>query len=98
MEASETGPDLSAKEIEEIAERLKSGQYLPEYLRNRLFHTQQEAELAYAGKVPRSRVLSDAMAVPLQAVKRFGEPSDGWTNKLIFGENLQVLKELLEMK
>jgi hypothetical protein len=38
------------------------------------------------------------MAVPLQTVKRFGEPSGGWTNKLIFGDNLQVLKELLEMK
>jgi DNA modification methylase len=92
------GTGLSAKEVEAIAERLKAGQYLPDYLRDRLFQTQQEAELAYAAKVPRSRVLSDTMAVPLQTVKRFGEPSNGWTNRLVFGDNLQVLKELLEMK
>lgn len=98
MEESEKGPGLSAKEIESIADRLNSGQYLPEYLRSRLFQTQQEAELGYAAKVPRSRVLSETMAVPLQTMKRFGEPADGWTNKLIFGDNLQVLKELLEMK
>ena len=38
------------------------------------------------------------MAVPLQTLKRFGEPDRGWTNKLVFGDNLQVLKTLLEMK
>lgn len=98
MEESENGPGLDADEIAEVAKRLSAGQYLPEYLRDRLFQTQQEAELGYAAKVPRSRVLSETMAVPLQVMKRFGEPSGDWTNKLIFGDNLQVLKELLEMK
>ena len=35
---------------------------------------------------------------PINARQRFGGPSGSWTNKLIFGENLQALKELLEMK
>jgi DNA modification methylase len=38
------------------------------------------------------------MAVPLQSLKRFGEADAGWINKLVFGDNLQVLKTLLEMK
>jgi predicted RNA methylase len=40
------------------------------------------------------------MAVPLQKVKTFrnGESGNGWTNMLIFGENFQVLKTLLQMK
>jgi hypothetical protein len=45
MEESEKGPSLTAKEIEAISERLKSGQYLPEYLRDRLFQTQQEVTI-----------------------------------------------------
>jgi len=40
------------------------------------------------------------MAVPLQKVKVFGnvKDDDKWHNKLIFGDNLQVLKKLLKMK
>ncbi|GIV34625.1 MAG: hypothetical protein KatS3mg031_2160 [Chitinophagales bacterium] len=40
------------------------------------------------------------MAVPLQPVKTFrnGKEANGWTNMLIFGDNLQVLKTLLQMK
>ncbi|MFH1902708.1 MAG: site-specific DNA-methyltransferase [Candidatus Omnitrophota bacterium] len=40
------------------------------------------------------------MAVPLQRVKTFrnGKNGNGWTNMLIFGDNLQVLKTLLQMK
>ena len=39
------------------------------------------------------------MAVPFQTLKRFGSSNDGdWTNLVIQGDNLQVLKTLLEMK
>ena len=98
METNGPGPGLTPDEINTLTDQLKAGQYLPDYLRDRLFQSQQEAELAYGGKTSRSQVLSETMAVPLQTVKRFGESSDGWTDKLIFGDNLQVLKELLEMK
>jgi site-specific DNA-methyltransferase (adenine-specific) len=38
--------------------------------------------------------------VPLQEVSNFNTPADyeGWQNKLIFGDNLQVLKRLIEDK
>lgn len=79
--------------------RLKAGEYLDEYLRPLLFRRAKEYELDYAEKAAKSRVLADTMAVPLQPLKRFGGDTDGdWCNRLIFGDNLQVLKTLLEMK
>ena len=38
------------------------------------------------------------MAVPLQSVKTFGKNDSVWHNKLIFGDNIQVLKSLLRLK
>ncbi len=38
------------------------------------------------------------MAVPLQAERTFGKNGVEWHNKLIFGDNLQVMKTLLEQK
>lgn len=45
-------------------------------------------------------MFADTMAVSLQRVKTFqnGKNGNGWTNMLIFGDNLQVLKTLLHMK
>jgi adenine-specific DNA-methyltransferase len=39
-------------------------------------------------------VLADTMAVPLQPLKRFGTPREDWSNRPVFGDNLQVLKTL----
>jgi site-specific DNA-methyltransferase (adenine-specific)/adenine-specific DNA-methyltransferase len=76
-----------------------------------LFNTKKEYELIYEDKEREEDILADTMAVPLQKVKTFrngGIPSplvgqdkgegDLWTNMLIFGDNLQVLKTLLKMK
>ena len=38
------------------------------------------------------------MAVPLQPVSTFGQNGVEWQNKLIFGDNLQAMKTLLQMK
>jgi site-specific DNA-methyltransferase (adenine-specific)/adenine-specific DNA-methyltransferase len=89
---------LTEDQIEVLADRLRKGEYLDEYLRPLLFRQAREYELAYAEKAPKSRVLAETMAVPLQPLKRFGSSTDGWTNQLVFGDNLQVLKTLLEMK
>ncbi|MCX6880279.1 MAG: hypothetical protein NTW21_41710 [Verrucomicrobia bacterium] len=43
-------------------------------------------------------IIANMLAVPLQKVRTFGKNGDGWHNKLIFGDNLQVMKSLLEMK
>ncbi|HHV82031.1 TPA: site-specific DNA-methyltransferase [bacterium] len=91
---------LSEQEIERIVSLLKEGKPLPEDYKPILFDTKKEYELVYAGKEREEDILADTMAVPLQPVKTFrnGENGNGWTNMLIFGDNLQVLKTLLQMK
>ncbi len=94
-----THPPLSEHELAAVVSKLNAGEPLDEYWRQRLFPQPKEAELSYAGKKERGRILNDTLGVPLQTLKRFGEAEDGaWTNRLIFGENLQVLKTLLDMK
>lgn len=90
---------LSEEQIEQIADTLRAGRPLPPYLFPHLFERPKEYELSYAGKARRADVLAETLAVPLQAVKRFGGngPAD-WTNLLILGDNIQVLKHLLDLK
>lgn len=105
---------LSEQEIERIVSLLKEGKPLPEDYKNILFGTKKEYELIYADKDREEDILADTMAVPLQKVKTFrngdGTVPDlrsearrigtvpDWTNMLTFGDNLQVLKTLLQMK
>lgn len=91
-------PVLSEAEIEAISERLRDGQFLDDHYREALFRPAREALLAYAGKESRGSILANTMGVPLQPVKRFGGNGTDWTNKLVFGDNLQVLKRILELK
>ncbi len=86
---------LSEREIEFITRCLKEGKPLPDSYRYIIpFETKKEYELTYADKEREEDILADTFAVPLQPVKTFGSNGDGWTNKLIFGDNLQVLKTL----
>lgn len=103
---------LSEQEIEWVISLLREGkplsenykenliQLLEELKQSVLFQTKKEYELLYADKEREEDILADTMAVPLQPVKTFnnGNKADGWTNMLIFGDNLQVLKTLLQMK
>jgi len=90
---------LTEEQIDAIVEFLKEGRPLPEEYRWLLFEDKQETELIYAGKTRDVDVLTEAMAVPLQKVKVFGDVRDEqWHNMLIFGDNLQILKTLLKMK
>ena len=91
---------LSEQEIERILSFLKEGKPLPEDYKAILFDTKKEYELIYADKEREEDILADTMAVPLQEVKTFrdGKKGNDWTNMLIFGDNLQVLKTLLQMK
>jgi len=87
---------LSQNEIEFITQCLKEGKPLPDSYRYIIpFETKKEYELTYADKEREEDILADTFAVPLQPVKTFGSNGDGWTNKLIFGDNLQVLKTLM---
>lgn len=89
---------LTEEQIEQIASRLRAGKALPPYLLPHLFEQPREYELAYAGKMRRVDVIAETMALPLQPAKSFGPQSDSWSNKLILGDNLQVLRTLLQMK
>jgi DNA modification methylase len=91
---------LSDQKIELINSLLKEGIPLPEEYKSLLFESKSEYELTYAGKEREVDILADTMLVPLQPVKTFmqGESNKDWMNMLIFGDNLQVLKTLLQMK
>ncbi|ODS32430.1 MAG: adenine-specific DNA methylase [Candidatus Scalindua rubra] len=88
---------LSKKDRQRIIEILESGEALPLDYKHILFPPEKkEYELVYAGKEREEDILADTMAVPLQPIKTFGKNGNGWTNKLIFGDNLQVMKSLLD--
>lgn len=88
---------LSDKQKNTIIEILESGEDLPVDYKHILFPPEKkEYELVYASKEREEDILADTMAVPLQPVKTFGTNVNGWTNKLIFGDNLQVMKALLD--
>jgi len=91
---------LSDEQIERIASLLREGKPLPEDYKTTLFETKKEYELVYADKAREEDILADTMAVPVQAVKTFcaNAANNDWTNMLIFGDNLQILKSLLQMK
>jgi site-specific DNA-methyltransferase (adenine-specific)/adenine-specific DNA-methyltransferase len=86
----------------EIISRLKRGEELSPEWRNALFPLEkQESELVYGGKQREEDILLHTMGVPLQSVRTFsngeGLPTPGeWYNRLIFGDNLQAMKSLLD--
>jgi len=88
---------LNEREKERIIELLEKGEDLPLDYKYILFPPEKkEYELVYAGKEREEDILADTMAVPLQPIRTFGTNGNGWTNKLIFGDNLQVMKSLLD--
>ncbi|MFS0957592.1 DNA methyltransferase [Enterococcus casseliflavus] len=59
----------------------------------------REYELTYYGKESQQAIITNTFAAPIQLDRSFGQAAeDGWLNKIIFGDNLQVLKYLMEMK
>ncbi len=92
-------PNLSDHQRRHIIELLEQGQDLPPDYKHLLFPPErQEYELVYAGKEREEDILAETLAVPLQPVKTFGNGGDGWHNLLIFGDNLQAMKTLLQWK
>jgi site-specific DNA-methyltransferase (adenine-specific)/adenine-specific DNA-methyltransferase len=82
-----------------IIELIQAGKELsPEWKRVLFPPGKREYELVYDGKERAEEILADTMSAPLQPVRTFGRNGTGWSNMLIFGDNLQVMKTLLEMK
>ena len=91
---------LSDDDIGKIIALLRAGKPLPEDYYAALFDVKKEYELIYANKEREEDILADTWAMPFQPVKTFrnGKGQGDWTNKLIFGDNLQALKTLLDKK
>jgi site-specific DNA-methyltransferase (adenine-specific)/adenine-specific DNA-methyltransferase len=88
---------LNNRDRELIIELLGKGEDLPLDYKHVLFPPEKkEYELVYAGKEREEDILADTMAVPLQPIKTFGKNGGNWSNKLIFGDNLQIMKSLLD--
>ena len=88
--------ELLAQAQEEV---MNGNEVSTEFARVLFPPARKEYELTYYGKESEQAIISQTFAVPLQENRRFGEVSENdWLNKIIFGDNLQVLKTLIEMK
>jgi len=92
---------LQKKQVEEVIGYLQTGQPIPDNFKNILFPPERrEYELVYDGKDREEDIIADTWGVPLQKVKTFNIPKSspipGWTNWLVFGDNLQVMKRMLD--
>jgi len=86
---------LSKQQKEKILRLVEKNEDLPDGYKDLLFPNQKkEYELVYAGKDRKEDIIAETMAVPFQKIKTFGQNGNGWTNKLIFGDNLQILKKV----
>lgn len=89
--------------LEMAREYIENNQEIPNEISHILFPPEKrEYELTYWGKESREQILSETIPVPLQEGRIFPPNatvnSNEWINKLIFGENLQILKTLIQMK
>lgn len=88
--------ELLAQAQEEV---MNGNEVSTEFARVLFPPSRKEYELTYYGKESEQAIISQTFAVPLQENRRFGEVAENdWLNKIIFGDNLQVLKTLVEMK
>lgn len=90
---------MTPEQCEEVVRLLQQGEDLsPEWSRILFPPEKHEYELVYHGKEREEDIIADTLAVPLQPVRNFGTNDVDWHNMLIFGDNLQAMKTLLEMK
>jgi len=90
---------MTPEQRQELIRLLEVGEEIsPEWARVLFPPEKREYELVYHGKEREEDIIADTLAVPLQPVRTFGKNGDDWRNMLIFGDNLQAMKTLLEMK
>lgn len=90
---------MNEEQRSEVVRRLQKGEELStEWARILFPPDKREYELVYHGKEREEDIVANTLAVPLQRIRTFGRNGDDWHNMLIFGENLQVMKSLLEEK
>lgn len=90
---------MTPEQRQQLIRLLEKGEEIsPEWARILFPPEKREYELVYHGKERQEDIIADTLAVPLQAVRTFGGNGARWHNMLIFGDNLQAMKTLLEMK
>ena len=90
---------MTPEQNKELIRQLEKGEAIsPEWARILFPPEKREYELVYHGKDREEDIIADTLAVPLQPVRTFGRNGVDWHNMLIFGDNLQAMKTLLEMK
>jgi site-specific DNA-methyltransferase (adenine-specific)/adenine-specific DNA-methyltransferase len=90
---------MTPEERQELIHLLGHGEEIsPEWARVLFPPEKREYELVYYGKEREEDVLANTMAVPLQPVRAFGKNGVDWHNMIIFGDNLQAMKSLSELK
>jgi site-specific DNA-methyltransferase (adenine-specific)/adenine-specific DNA-methyltransferase len=90
---------MTPDQRDELIRLLAQGEDIsPEWARILFPPEKREYELVYYGKDREEDIIADALAVPLQPVRTFGHNGTDWHNLLIFGDNLQAIKTLLQMK
>lgn len=90
---------MTPEQREEVVRQLQLGEDLsPEWARVLFPPEKREYELVYHGKEREEDIIANTLTVPLQPVRTFGTNGNGWHNMLIFGDNLQVMKSLWELK
>jgi site-specific DNA-methyltransferase (adenine-specific)/adenine-specific DNA-methyltransferase len=90
---------MTPEQRQRLIETLLSGENLSSEWSRILFPPEKrEYELVYHGKEREEDIIASTLAVPLQPVRTFNKNGVDWHNKLIFGDNLQAMKTLLEMK
>ncbi len=90
---------MNDEQRQELIHRLQHGEEIsPEWARILFPPEKREYELVYHGKEREEDIIASTLGVPLQKVRTFGKNGDGWQNMLIFGDNLQVMKTLVDLK
>jgi site-specific DNA-methyltransferase (adenine-specific)/adenine-specific DNA-methyltransferase len=93
---------MDPKLKKQLIKILEAGKDIPASFKEVLFPEEEkkmEYELVYGIKQREEDILADTWSVPFQPVKQFGNvKKDEWHNQLIFGDNLQALKHLLNLK
>lgn len=90
---------MTPEQRQELIRLLDQGEEIsPEWARIMFPPEKCEYELVYRGKESEEDIMANTLTVPLQPVRTFGKNGKDWHNMLIFGDNLQVMKSLLEAK
>jgi site-specific DNA-methyltransferase (adenine-specific)/adenine-specific DNA-methyltransferase len=98
---------LTEAEKKKIIELIEQGKTLPAFYKAKLFanddveyiEATKDYKLAYKGKARKEDIIARTPVAPFQKIRSFNNDNsfdDGWSNMLVFGDNLMALKTIYE--